>query len=104
MSEARQQIALVDVNCFYASAERAFDPSLEGKPLGIRVNAVLPGAVDTGMLWQNPNVKSGAEAVHRQDVGRPEDLAACIAFLASDEARFVQGAFLRVDGGRLDRL
>jgi DNA polymerase V len=38
MSNARQQIALVDVNCFYASAERAFDPSLEGKPLVVLSN------------------------------------------------------------------
>jgi DNA polymerase V len=38
MSEHRPQVALVDVNCFYASAERAFDPSLEGKPLVVLSN------------------------------------------------------------------
>jgi NAD(P)-dependent dehydrogenase (short-subunit alcohol dehydrogenase family) len=93
----------------YAAAKAALlsltrSAALEGKPKGIRVNAILPGAVDTPMLWGNPNVKSGEEKVDRADVGRPEDVAAVIAFLASDDARFVQGAALRVDGGRLDRL
>ncbi len=68
-----------------------------------RVNCVAPGAVDTPMLWDNPNVKSGKEQVAGA-VGQPEDIAAAIAFLASDEARFVNGATLVVDGGRLDIL
>jgi NAD(P)-dependent dehydrogenase (short-subunit alcohol dehydrogenase family) len=78
--------------------------ALEGKPKGIRVNAVLPGAIDTPMLWDNPNVRSGIEIVDKADVGQPEDVAAVVAFLASDDARFVQGASLLVDGGRLARL
>ena len=93
----------------YAAAKAALvsltrSAAIEGKPLGIRVNAVLPGAVDTAMLWENPNVHSGAESVERSDVGKPEDVAAVIAFLASDAARFVQGAGVVVDGGRVDRL
>jgi len=93
----------------YAAAKAALvsltrSAALEGAPLGIRVNAVLPGAVDTPMLWNNPNVKAGIETIDRRDVGAPADLAAAIAFLASDEARFVQGAALVVDGGRLGRL
>jgi NAD(P)-dependent dehydrogenase (short-subunit alcohol dehydrogenase family) len=93
----------------YAAAKTALlsltrSASLEGKPKGIRVNAVLPGAIDTPMLWNNPNVKSGQEKIIEGDVGQPEDVAAVIAFLASDDARFVQGAAIRVDGGRLDRL
>lgn len=56
------------------------------------------------MLWKNPNIVSGVEQVDRADVGNPEDIAAAIAFLASDDARFIQGASLRADGGRLDRL
>jgi NAD(P)-dependent dehydrogenase (short-subunit alcohol dehydrogenase family) len=78
--------------------------ALELKEKGHRINAVLPGAVDTPMLWDNPNVKSGLETINRADVGSPDDLAAAIAFLASDDAKFVQGASLIVDGGRLDRL
>lgn len=78
--------------------------AIEGKPRGLRVNAVLPGAVETPMLRDNPNIKSGLETIAASDVGRPEDIAAAIAYLASDDAVFVQGALLRIDGGRLDRL
>ena len=90
----------------YAAAKAAVlsltrSAALEGKSKGIRVNAVLPGAIDTPMLWENPNVKSGAEKIDPADVGTPEDLAMTVAYLASDEAAFVQGAEIRVDGGRL---
>lgn len=93
----------------YAAAKAAVvsltrSAALEGKPKGIRVNAVLPGAIDTPMLWNNPNIKSGVEQVDRDYVGQPEDVADVIAYLASDDAPFVQGAAVRVDGGRLGRL
>ncbi len=93
----------------YAAAKAALlsltrSAALEGKPKGIRVNAVLPGAVDTPMLWNNPNVKSGQETIDPADIGKPEDVAAAIAYLASEDAQFVQGASLPVDGGRLSRL
>jgi len=93
----------------YAAAKAALlsltrSSALEAKALGIRVNAILPGAVDTPMLWNNPNVLSGVEKIDPADVGHPEDIAATIAYLASDDAKFVQGAALRVDGGRLSRL
>jgi NAD(P)-dependent dehydrogenase (short-subunit alcohol dehydrogenase family) len=78
--------------------------SIEGRERSIRANAVLPGAVDTPMLWENPNVKSGAETIDKRDVGRPEDIAAAVAFLASDDAAFITGSALTVDGGRLARL
>jgi NAD(P)-dependent dehydrogenase (short-subunit alcohol dehydrogenase family) len=69
----------------------------------LRVNCVAPGAVDTPMLWSNPNIKSGAEKIEGK-IGKPEDLAAAICFLASDEARYIDGTTLIVDGGRLDIL
>lgn len=78
--------------------------ALEGKEKGLRVNAILPGAVDTPMLWNNPNVKSGEEKISPEDIGQPEDIAAVIAFLASEEARFMQGTAVRVDGGRFGGL
>ncbi len=78
--------------------------SIEGKPKGLRVNAVLPGAIDTPMLWENPNIKAGLEVINKSDVGQPENVAAAIAYLASDDAQFVQGVALNVDGGRLTHL
>jgi len=71
--------------------------------LKIRINCVAPGAVDTPMLWNNPNVKSGAEEIEGA-IGKPEDIAAAICFLAAPESRFATGTTLVVDGGRLDIL
>ncbi|WP_375416699.1 SDR family NAD(P)-dependent oxidoreductase [uncultured Hymenobacter sp.] len=93
----------------YAAAKAALlsltrSSSLEGRAKGLRTNVVLPGAIDTPMLWDNPNIKSGVEVINKADVGRPEDVAAAIAYLASDDAKFVQGTEMRVDGGRLDQL
>jgi len=78
--------------------------AIEGRDRKIRANSILPGAIDTPMLWDNPNIKSGAETVDPKDVGKPEDVAAAVAFLASDDARFITGAALAVDGGRLAKL
>ena len=93
----------------YAAAKAAVvsltrTASMEGKAKGIRANAVLPGAVDTPMLWDNPNVKSGLEKIDRGVLGKPEDIAAVIAFLAADESEFVRGSSVIVDGGRLGKL
>ena len=77
--------------------------SREYTPDQVRINCVAPGAVNTPMLWNNPNVKSGKVKVEGA-VGEPEDIAAAICFLASDEAKFIHGTTLVVDGGRLDIL
>lgn len=69
----------------------------------IRINCIAPGAVDTPMLWDNPNVKSGVETVDGA-VGWPDNIAAAVAFLASDEAAFITGTTLIADGGRLGNL
>ena len=92
----------------YAASKGAIEAftrgfSMEMEARNIRVNCVAPGAVDTPMLWNNPNVKNGAEKIEGA-IGKPEDLAAAICFIASDEARFVNGTTLVVDGGRLDIL
>lgn len=80
---------------------RGFAEELADKK--IRINCVAPGAVDTPMLWNNPNIKSGVEKVEGA-VGKPEDIAAAVCFLAAPEARFITGTTLVVDGGRLDIL
>jgi len=93
----------------YAAAKAALvsltrSAAIEGRPKGIRVNAVLPGAIETPMLRANPQVKSGVEQLAAGDVGQPEDVARAIAYLASDDAAFVTGTGLLVDGGRLATL
>lgn len=92
----------------YASSKGAMEAfsrgvSLEYSPSTLRINCIAPGAVDTPMLWNNPNIKSGAEKIEGA-VGKPEELAAAICFVASDEASFINGTTLVVDGGRLDIL
>ena len=79
---------------------------------GIRVNALIPGAVDTAMLRQHAELEGksyeelgftfDAGAIGR--VGKPEELAKAALFLASDDASFVTGAPLIADGGLLARL
>jgi len=93
----------------YAAAKAALcsltrTTAIEGREAGIRANAVLPGAIDTPMLWSSPNIESGAEVIEPADVGQPDDVANAIAFLASDEAHFVTGVSMEVDGGRLAKL
>ncbi|RYY60839.1 MAG: SDR family oxidoreductase [Chitinophagaceae bacterium] len=92
----------------YASSKGAMEAFSRGVSLEypwpkLRINCVAPGAVNTPMLWNNPNVKSGAEKISGA-VGEPTELAAAICFLASDEASFINGTTLVADGGRLDIL
>jgi NAD(P)-dependent dehydrogenase (short-subunit alcohol dehydrogenase family) len=66
---------------------------------GIRVNAVSPGPIDTGMLSEEKRRSATAlSPVGR--IGTPEEAAAAVMFLASEEASFITGANLAVSGGR----
>jgi NAD(P)-dependent dehydrogenase (short-subunit alcohol dehydrogenase family) len=78
--------------------------AIEGQERGIRCNAILPGAIDTALLRSSPNIRSGVEVIDPADIGQPEDIAALARFLASDEARFITGAEMVADGGRMARL
>jgi 2-hydroxycyclohexanecarboxyl-CoA dehydrogenase len=80
--------------------------ALEYGPAGITVNAVPPGFVDTPMLRKSAeqgNLGSIEEAIKRTPVGRigkPEDIAAACAFFISEEAGYITGQILGVNGGR----
>jgi len=69
---------------------------------GIRVNAVCPGAVETP-LTADEQARRGYPRVPLGRVGRPEDIAGTICHLASDDAAYMTGEVLVVDGGRLAR-
>ena len=78
--------------------------ALEIAKSGIRVNAVAPGPTDTGMLTRftgtSENKAAMATRIPLGRLGRAEEVADGIVFIASDEARFITGHVLNVDGGR----
>ena len=79
--------------------------ALELAPMGIRVNAVGPGAIDTAMtqdILADEQAKKGMLArIPVGRIGQPEDIAGMVVYLASDEADYVNGATIFIDGGYL---
>jgi len=102
-TEAERMVAAVDahfgainvvVNNAGAGARRS---AVQGAPHGIRANGVSPG-------WVTTDVTAGHEAVDRSAslfarMGTPDEIARAVMFLASDEASFITGQTLIVDGG-----
>jgi NAD(P)-dependent dehydrogenase (short-subunit alcohol dehydrogenase family) len=91
----------------YASTKGALETLVKNwaailGPRGIRVNAVAPGVIDTDMsnftkTEAGREVTLAMQALKR--IGKPEDVADVVAFLASDAARWITGASIPVDGG-----
>jgi len=91
----------------YASTKGALETLVKNwaailGPRGIRVNAVAPGVIDTDMS-NFTKTEAGREAALAMQalkrIGKPEDVADVVAFLASDAARWITGASIPVDGG-----
>jgi len=75
--------------------------SRELGPKGIRVNAVAPGFIDTPILSTVPDevMARMREQVPLRRLGKPEEIASIYAFLASDEASYINGAVIEASGG-----
>jgi len=93
----------------YAASKHAIEgltksAALEAAGAGVRVNAVAPGPIDTGMLTRFTGTderKAGLlSTVPLERLGKPEEIAETILFLSSDKASFNTGAIFSADGGK----
>ena len=80
--------------------------AVELAPLRISVNAIAPGAIEVERFINNPvyNREALAAEIPAGRVGKPEDVSNMVAFLCSDEAAWVTGQIISIDGGTLARL
>jgi glucose 1-dehydrogenase/3-oxoacyl-[acyl-carrier protein] reductase len=80
--------------------------ALELAPHGITVNAIAPGAIEVERFISNPLYDPDllAKEIPLGRVGKPEDIAGAVMFLCSDEAAWLTGQVITVDGGTLTRL
>ena len=76
-----------------------FQQAAEGSPHGIRVNSISPGPVDTPVLRETFVEGPPPAPIPLGRMGQPEDIAKCALFLASDDASWITGANVAVDGG-----
>lgn len=102
----------------YATSKAALEGWVRSAALdlgpGIRVNAVAPGAIDTAKLhdgfarWGEQSAEDRLAVVRERTalhrIGQPDDVAGAVSFLIGDDASFITGAVLRVDGGAVARL
>ena len=71
-------------------------------PMGIRVNSIAPGPIETEMIHQYKDEmleKLAAESALRR-LGKTEEIAQVAVFLASEQASYINGEIIKVDGGR----
>jgi len=75
--------------------------SMEFAARGVTVNAVAPGFIQTDMTAKlnEDTINKFKENIPMKDLGKPADVANLVAFLASDEARYITGQIIGVDGG-----
>ena len=80
--------------------------AIELASLGINVNAIAPGAIDAPMLQsgaETEELKKYTERIPLKRIGKPEEVSAAVIFLASEEASYITGTTIYVDGGWLSQ-
>lgn len=108
---AHKGLPTLGTYCASKAAVRSFVRTwtAELKDRRIRVNAICPGPIDTPIFEQVAPTKEGQDRRRAEDaaavpfgrLGRPEEIASTALFLASDEASFIAGVDLQVDGGMI---